>query len=118
MDQLTTSEPATDAEQANSPGGNDLVAALLQENARLQERVIEEQKRADLYEGVFHSMSDAMLIADADRKIRICNFGATAIFGHDPEDLIGQSTAVLYESQSTNQFIQRPVDFEVSTTNQ
>ena len=55
---------------------------------------------ADLYEGVFHSMSDAMLIADQDRKIRVCNFGAKSVFGHDAEDLIGQSTAVLYESQS------------------
>ena len=70
MDHLTSNEPATDTDRAAPLGESDLVAALLQENARLQERAIEEQKRADLYEGVFHSMSDATCLSALIRSHR------------------------------------------------
>ena len=100
VDRKVADKASVQTDQGEGIGQSDLVATLLAENARLQNRLLEQQQRADLYEGVFHSLSDAMLIADKNRVITVCNPAVEAVFGYTSEDLIGNTTAMLYESQS------------------
>ena len=68
---------------------------------------ITERKRAEeafdrqntLFEAIFRDVPDAMVLTDPTRKIIMCNPGLTRIFGHEPEEVLGKETAILYESR-------------------
>ena len=51
-----------------------------------------------LFQAIFNHLPDAVLVADADGKILLCNPAVARVFGYAPEELIGQSTAVLYDA--------------------
>jgi PAS domain S-box-containing protein len=67
---------------------------------------ITEQKRADekikeqqlLFETMFHTITDAVVITDKHRNIVLANNGITSTFGYLPEEVIGQSSEILYSS--------------------
>ena len=48
------------------------------------------------FEAMFNSMGDAVIFADLDRKIRICNPAVEKLFGYPNEELIGKTTELLY----------------------
>ena len=51
-----------------------------------------------LFEAIFNHLPDAVLVVDADHKVLLCNPAVARVFGYAPEELIGQETAVLYET--------------------
>ncbi|MAY67189.1 MAG: hypothetical protein CMM77_08685 [Rhodospirillaceae bacterium] len=56
-----------------------------------------------LLETVFRDVPDAMLLIDADRRIRMCNPAFTRMFGFEPDDVIGRTAEFLYESEEIYQ---------------
>ncbi len=71
-------------------------------------RDISERKKAEsaltqqksLFESIFRSVPDAVVVAGLDHRIRMCNPGVTRVFGYQPKDVIGKKAATLYESRS------------------
>jgi len=51
------------------------------------------------FKSIFDGIPDAIVYADSDRKIVSVNQGMEKTFGYTTDDLIGKSTAVLYESE-------------------
>lgn len=51
-----------------------------------------------LFQAIFNHLPDAVLVADAESKVLLCNPAVARVFGYAPEELIGQSTAVLYDT--------------------
>ncbi len=70
-------------------------------------RDISERKKAEsaltqqksLFESIFRSVPDAVVVAGLDHRIRMCNPGVTRIFGYMPKEIIGKKAATLYESR-------------------
>ena len=52
-------------------------------------------EQASLYEALISQLSDAVIFANRDGLIRLWNAGAEALFGHDAEDVIGESVDVI-----------------------
>ena len=50
-----------------------------------------------LLQTIFNQLPDALLIVDQAKTITLCNPAVTRVFGYVPEELIGQTTAILYE---------------------
>ena len=50
-----------------------------------------------LLQAIFNQLPDAVLIIDPTSKITLCNPAVARMFGYAPEELIGQTTAVLYK---------------------
>lgn len=67
---------------------------------------ITQQKIADdalksqklLFETMFNTISDAVIMTDTDRKIIVINEGMSTIFGYELEEIIGQTAEYLYEN--------------------
>ncbi len=70
-------------------------------------RDISERKKAEaaltqqksLFESIFRSVPDAVVVAGLDHRIRMCNPGVTRVFGYLPKEIIGQQSSTLYESR-------------------
>lgn len=60
----------------------------------LAEEKIKEQQ--SLFETVFNTITDGVVITDKERRITLANKGVQNIFGYAPGELIGKSTNVLY----------------------
>jgi PAS domain S-box-containing protein len=52
-----------------------------------------------LFEAIFNDVPEAMILADHERRIFLCNPGFTNTFGYKPEEVVGKKTVVLYESE-------------------
>ncbi|MBD3407346.1 MAG: PAS domain S-box protein [Candidatus Lokiarchaeota archaeon] len=67
----------------------------------IQHRQAEEAYREsqDRYQALFHSIRDAILVADVDRNIINCNSALTELFGYSLEEIRGKKTHYLYESK-------------------
>jgi len=64
------------------------------EQSRAQRELLQQK---DLLDAVVHSIPDTLIIADAQRHIIMANPGLEQLFGYTPRQMIGQSTALLYE---------------------
>jgi diguanylate cyclase (GGDEF)-like protein/PAS domain S-box-containing protein len=53
----------------------------------------------ELFDAVFHAISDAFLITDTERRIILANRAVEVIFGHPPSALVGQRAVLLYASE-------------------
>ena len=70
-------------------------------------RDISERKKAEtalmqqksLFESIFRSVPDAVVVAGLDHRIRMCNPGLTRVFGYQPKEIIGRKASTLYESR-------------------
>ena len=51
-----------------------------------------------LFEAIFKHLPDAVLVVDAENKVVLCNPAVARVFGYAPEEMIGQGTAVLYDT--------------------
>jgi PAS domain S-box-containing protein len=60
-----------------------------------------------LLQAIFNQLPDAVLIIDPASKITLCNPAVARVFGYAPEELIGQSTAVLYEDGAEQARVQK-----------
>ena len=60
-----------------------------------------------LFEAIFNHLPDAVLVADAESKIVLCNPAVARVFGYAPEEIIGQETVVLYDAPAEYERIRR-----------
>ena len=74
--------------------------ALLRENARLQKQLNQQRQRTELFEGVFHSLSDALLIANQHRVVEVCNPAVETVFGYVADEIVGCTAEVLYDDKT------------------
>lgn len=65
------------------------------------ENEIGKQKR--LFETMFNTIPDGVVITDTQRNIILANKGMESTFGYRPEDLVGNSTQMLYASSDKYQ---------------
>ncbi|MEQ9559259.1 MAG: PAS-domain containing protein [Rhodospirillales bacterium] len=64
-----------------------------------QIRIAEElHSQKTLLETVFRDVPDAMVLVDADRRVRMCNPAFTRVFGYAVDDVIGRTAEFLYEN--------------------
>ena len=66
------------------------------EERKRTEKELERQKT--LFETVFNDVPDAMLLANTQRAIVMCNPAFSRVFGYETTELIGKKTDILYES--------------------
>lgn len=66
------------------------------ERKQTEEKIKEQQT---LFETVFNTITDAVIITDTERKISLANKGVQSIFGYSPNEIIGKSTEILYASK-------------------
>jgi len=81
--------------------GASIEKARFQLETELNERKkieVELEKQKTLFEAVFSDIPDAMVVANTDREIILCNPALINTFGYQPEEILGHKTAVLYES--------------------
>ena len=65
---------------------------------REAERVLKEREAK--YRGLFNSIRDAILVADTNRIIIDCNPAFTELFGYSLDEIAGEPTSVIYESEA------------------
>ncbi len=53
-------------------------------------------KQKSLFETMFNTIPDGVVITDTERVIKLANKGMKSTFGCEPEDLLGKSTKMLY----------------------
>lgn len=73
---------------------------LLHDASKESERqytTLQEQK--ELFESVFHDVPDAMVVADEERRIVLCNAAITKTFGYQSHEVLGKKTIMFYESE-------------------
>ena len=58
---------------------------------------INKQKR--LFETMFNTIPDGVVITNTERVIKLANKGMKSTFGYEPEELLGKSTKILYADQ-------------------
>ncbi|MFT5722111.1 MAG: diguanylate cyclase (GGDEF)-like protein/PAS domain S-box-containing protein [Motiliproteus sp.] len=58
------------------------------------------QQQTTLLEAIFHSTPDATVITNTQREIILCNPAFSLTFGYRPEEVINQSSSLLYESEA------------------
>ncbi|HEX2935529.1 MAG TPA: PAS domain S-box protein [Bacteroidales bacterium] len=63
------------------------------ERKQAEEKLKEQQA---LFETVFNTITDAVIITDKERKITLSNKGVESIFGYSSDEIIGKSTETLY----------------------
>lgn len=59
------------------------------------------QSQKTLLELVFRDVPDTMVLADADRRVRMCNPAFSRSFGYGTDEVIGRTADFLYEDQET-----------------
>lgn len=62
-----------------------------------EERIKQQQL---LFETVFNTITDGVIITNTERIILLANQGIELTFGYKPDEIIGQSTRILYEDSS------------------
>jgi PAS domain S-box-containing protein len=68
---------------------------------------------SDLYRSSFDASPDAVLAVDAAGRILHANARVTALFGYEPEDLVGEPVEVLLPELEHAQHTPRAVGHEV-----
>ena len=75
----------------------DAVRHLLNASASEREAAISSLRRSEAtFRAIFEGLPDAVVMADADRRIQLVNPAFTACFGYMAEEVIGRSAEVLY----------------------
>ncbi|MDD2465114.1 MAG: response regulator [Desulfobulbus sp.] len=84
-----------------------LVRKLEQKMLELEQEVDARKKTEDIlcqsetnYRRLFHSIRDALLVSDTHRRIINCNRAFADLFGYSLDELLGESTAIVYESEA------------------
>lgn len=69
-------------------------------NEIAEQKAIELKNQKRLFESMFNSISDGVVIANTHREIILVNNGMKTIFGYESKELVGKSTKILYDSDS------------------
>jgi len=73
--------------------GSVVVARDITEQKHAQEELTKQQI---LFETMFNTIPDGVVIANTKREIQLANKGMESTFGYKPEELLGKSTKILY----------------------
>ncbi|MCA9265962.1 MAG: PAS domain S-box protein [Planctomycetales bacterium] len=92
------------------------VATMTDITAQKHDRDAVEHERA-LLERIVNAVPDALMLADMDRRITLCNRGTTRMFGYQPQELVGQTTSMLYANPE-DYSVQGDVRFNRDATEQ
>src|SRR5262245_33888586 len=60
-----------------------------------------------LLQAIFNQLPDAVLVIDPGGKITLCNPAVAQVFGHAPEELIGQNVATLYKDSAEQERVRK-----------
>ncbi len=63
--------------------------------------------RAQWLDAMFNAVDDAVLLTDMDRRIVMANPATRAVFGYEPDEMIGRPTSVIYADSSEYEQIGR-----------
>jgi len=74
-------------------------AATIRNISERKEAETELDRQRVLFESVFQDVPDAMIIADTNRQITMCNPALTKVFGYNQDEIKGLTTSVLYTSE-------------------
>ncbi|MFW8601012.1 ATP-binding protein [Desulfobacterota bacterium M19] len=71
----------------------------------IEQKMMEQRlwKQTRLFEAIFNEVPDAFILADSERRIKLCNQGFVNMFGYSDSEVIGLKTKILYADE---------VDFE------
>ncbi len=58
------------------------------------------QREQALFTGIIRGIPDAIILAGMDRRITYCNPAVARVFGYESEELVGQSTRMLYADEA------------------
>ncbi len=72
---------------------------ILTDVTRYKESQDELERKKSLFEGILQGIPDALMLANLDRKLTFCNPGVRKVFGYEPEEMVGQSTSILYHNR-------------------
>ncbi len=72
------------------------VCAIRDITTRRREREALERQKT-LFEAVFNSAPDTLVLADTNLNITMCNPELTTNFGYDTEEVLGRNSVILYE---------------------
>ncbi len=82
----------------HEPAINGLIASVRDITERKQaEEELARQKK--LFETMFNTIPDGVVITDTNREIQLANKGMEDTFGYKPSELLGKTTAMLYANQ-------------------
>ncbi|MGF7138877.1 PAS domain S-box protein [Roseimarinus sediminis] len=73
-----------------------IIAPDITQRVRAKEEIAEQKK---LFETMFNSISDGVVITNAKREIILANQGMKSTFGYENDELIGKTTEILYADQ-------------------
>jgi hypothetical protein len=77
----------------------ELELIIAKEKAERNATELNEQKI--LFESMFNTISDGVVITNINREIIVANNGMKNTFGYEPKELIGKSTQILYDSDNS-----------------
>jgi PAS domain S-box-containing protein len=75
----------------------------------ISERKKQEQELLQRYDLLFNSIRDAIVVGDMDLRITNANPEFTEVFGHDLDEVVGDSTKVLYENDEAFERMRREI---------
>lgn len=61
-----------------------------------QEAEAQQRGSEDRFRDLFNSIRDALLVADTERKIMLCNPAFSELFGYTEDEIIGRETSIIY----------------------
>ena len=67
-----------------------------------QKKISESEKK---YRTLYHSIRDAILVADTERNIVDCNRAFVDLFGYSPEEIIGRKTLIIYKDKKEFEYL-------------
>ena len=75
--------------------GEKYFTGILHDLSEQRAGVLAEQS---LLQAIFNHLPDAVLVADPQGRITLCNPAVARVFGYAPEELIGKSASILHET--------------------
>lgn len=75
-----------------------VVNTVVTSERNLIDKIKDIDRHERLFRGMFHAISDGIILTDTDRNIIMANKGMKTTFGYEEHELIGQTTSILYES--------------------
>ena len=66
-----------------------------------EQKAIELKNQKKLFESMFNTITDGVVITNVNREIIVANKGMKTTFGYEPNEMIGKSTKILYDSESS-----------------
>ncbi len=81
-------------------GTVNFIAAIIEDITERKQAVEELARQKKLFETMFNTIPDGVVITNTNREILLANKGMEYTFGYHPNDLLGKTTEMLYAHQN------------------